>query len=41
MRNFSRRELTFYLQLMRIRFNLLKLLISRGVTLWVVKFSKH
>jgi len=41
MRNLLRREMTFHLQLMRIRFHLLKLLISRGVTLWVVKFSKH
>jgi hypothetical protein len=41
MRHLLRREMTFHLQLMRIRFHLLKLLISRGVTLWVVKFSKH
>ena len=41
MRNLLRRGMTFHLQLMRIRFHLLKLLISREVTLWVVKFSKH
>ena len=41
MQNLLKREVTFHLQLMRIRFHLLKLLISRGVTLWVVKFSKH
>ncbi len=37
----TKKEMLFHLYLMRIHFHMTKLLVVRGLSAWVVKFSKH
>jgi len=41
MQNAWKGEMTFHIQVLRIRFHLLMLLISKEVTGWVLKLSRH
>ena len=37
----TKKAIFFHLYLMRIHFHMLKLLVTRGLSTWIVKFSKH